>query len=162
VPQNFQPSNHYTLSVFMGKMGNGYFASDGFTFIKADHLAVDALTVPESGGTVNFYLFGSSGNAMRNYILLGGVSGTVPGTTLPGGLATLPLNWDVFTGIVISLANTPLFANFMGTLDAAGEASAALVLPPVSGVAGITMYYAYALNAPWDFASNAVSIEIVP
>jgi hypothetical protein len=161
VPQNFQPSNNYTLAVFMGSMGNGYFVSDGFTFIKADHLAADALTVPEAGGTVNFYLFGGSGNALRDYILMGSVSGMVPGTSLPGGLATLPLNWDDFTGNVISLANTPIFANFMGTLDAAGEASAALVLPPVSGVAGITMYYAYALNAPWDFASNPVSIEIV-
>jgi hypothetical protein len=33
-------------------------------------------------------------------------------------------------------------------------------LPPVA--VGITMHFAYALNGPWDFASNPVGVEIVP
>jgi hypothetical protein len=33
-------------------------------------------------------------------------------------------------------------------------------MPP--GMAGVTLSFAYALNNPWDFASNPVGIEIVP
>ena len=96
------------------------------------------------------------------YLMLGSVSGTSPGTVLPGGV-TLPLNWDVFTNLVLDLANTPLFPDFLGTLDGAGRGNAQIFtapLPPSS--AGTTMYFAYALNKPWDFASNAVMVGIVP
>jgi hypothetical protein len=29
-------------------------------------------------------------------------------------------------------------------------------------MAGADLYFAYALNGPWDFVSNPVKIEIVP
>ena len=45
----------------------------------------------------------------------------------------------------------------------AGGGSATFdTLAPIPGAAGINLYFAYALNAPWDFASNAVVIAIVP
>jgi hypothetical protein len=90
------------------------------------------------------------------------VSGTDPGTPLPGGITTLPLNWDVFTDFVIALINTPVFLNFLGTLDVTGCAAAQMNAPPIPGFSGVTMHYAYALNNPWDFVSNPVAIEIVP
>jgi hypothetical protein len=49
----------------------------------------------------------------------------------------------------------------MGQLDSQGSATAQLNLPPVPGFAGVTMYFAYALNGPWDFVSNPVPITIV-
>jgi hypothetical protein len=113
------------------------------------------------GGSVALYLSAGWDNGNRNYILLGSVTGTDPGTPLPGGLVTLPLNWDVFTDFVISLINTPVFLNFMGTLDATGSATAQLNAPPVPGFAGVTMHYAYALNQPWNFVSNPIAVEIV-
>ena len=61
-------------------------------------------------------------NPNRNYLVLSGVTGTVPGTLLPKGLATLPLNWDVFTDIVLGMVNTPAFDAFMGKLDGQGNA----------------------------------------
>jgi hypothetical protein len=126
-------------------------------------LHVDVTEISEvSGGTANFSLFAGQANANRNYILLGSVSGMQPGTPLPGGLVTLPLNWDIFTDFVLLLINSPLFLDFMGTLDGLGQGTAQINTPPIPGFAGTTMYYAYALNQPWDFASNPIVIEIVP
>jgi hypothetical protein len=127
------------------------------------NLQVDAFRISENiGGSVNFLLLSGIENINRNYILLGSVSGTDPGTPLPGGLVAIPLSWDFFTEFVISLINTSVFSNFLSTLDALGTATAQLSAPPVPGFAGVTMHYAYALNNPWDFASNPVAIEIVP
>ncbi|MHC4944138.1 MAG: M28 family metallopeptidase [Planctomycetota bacterium] len=124
-------------------------------------LFTDTCIIPESGGTANFTLDAGSHNAGRDYILVGSVTGTEPGTPLPGGHVTLPLNWDWFTDFVIALINTPVFLNFLGTLDTSGTATAQLNAPPAPGFAGITMHYAYALNNPWDFVSNPVAIEVV-
>ena len=136
--------------------------ADEVAFTEPAFLSADADTVPEAGGTVNFHLCGYGDHAGRNYLLLGSVSGTDPGTPLPGGQAVLPLNWDTFTNVVLSLLNSSIFSGFMGTLDGTGYAAASLNLPPVPGMAGITLYFAYALNGPWNFASNPVSVEIVP
>ena len=116
------------------------------------------------GGVIRFILNAETDNANRNYLLLGGLTGTDPGIPLPGGKATLPLNWDLFTNLAISLINTPAFSNFMGKLDGTGSATATFdTLGPLpSGSAGLTLYFAYALNSPWDFASNPINIEVLP
>ena len=125
-------------------------------------LQADAFAIPEKvGGTANFLLLAGAKNADRTYLLLGSISGTVKGIPLPGGKATLPLNYDIFTTMTILYANTQLFLDFMGTLDAMGSGAAQMNLGPVPGFAPLTMYFAYALNKPWDFASNPVGIEIV-
>jgi hypothetical protein len=116
------------------------------------------------GGTVTFDLDAGSAKADRKYLLLAGVSGTEPGYLLPGGTTTLPLNWDFFTDIVLSLKNTSLFADFLGTLDSQGQATATLdtlgPLPPVA--VGAALYFAYCLDYPWEFASNPLAVEIQP
>jgi hypothetical protein len=44
-----------------------------------------------------------------------------------------------------------------------GHAEAQLWVPGLNPVwIGETMYYAYTLYSPFDFVSNAVSIEVVP
>ena len=162
VPGTFPASDDYLFRICMGDMGNGYYSADGFTFSKKDYLSAGPTTIPEAGGAVDFDLWAGPNNGSRNYLLLGSVTGTSPGTTLPGGMATLPLNWDAFTGLVVTYANTPIFKDFMGVLDSNGAASAKLSLGPVPGFAGTLLYFAYAMNMPWDFASNPVQIEIVP
>jgi hypothetical protein len=73
------------------------------------------------------------------------------------------LNWDGFTNLVLSLLNSPTFSHFLDALDVNGQALAQLTAPPLSPThVGLIMYYAYALSAPFDFASNPVVIEVVP
>jgi len=116
-----------------------------------------------SADTVGFYLDAEAVNANRNYLLLASASGTVPGIALPGGLATMPLNWDNVTDLVVMNINSPVFSQFMGTLDANGEATAQLntlgALDPAT--VGMDLYFAFACNGPWDFVSNPVAVEIV-
>jgi len=117
-----------------------------------------------TGGAANFLLMGGTENANRKFLMLGSVSGANPKTPLPGGKAALPIAWDAFTILMMTYMNTPLFNNFMGKLDGVGEGSSAFdVLGPVNPMAiGVTIHFAYALNNPWNFASNYVWIEIAP
>jgi hypothetical protein len=140
---------------------------DGFVakVVVADTLQADTYTLSEQGGTVNFSLNASVGNAGRNYLLLCGISGTDPGYPLPGGTATLPLNWDVFTDVVLSLSNTAFFSDFIGTLDGTGQGTAQLNWPGPSlppGSVGLKLYFAYCLGWPWEYVSNPMEVEIVP
>jgi len=145
--------------------GAGYGDGDAFIAKVAPALHADTETLTEGQeGLVNFSLHTGLVNAGRKYILLGSTEGTVPGLVLPGGMATLPLNWDSFTSTIFYLLNTPMFCDFMGTLDIRGQATALLntlgPMPP--GSAGYSLDFAFALNKPWDFASNPVSVEVLP
>jgi hypothetical protein len=135
------------------------------TWTNPHTIAVDTHTLSESaGGIVNFVLDAGIENANRKYLVLGSATGTFPGTALPGELAILPLNWDPFTDVVLLLVNSPVFMDFMGQLDATGVGAAMLDIPgPLPpGYVGTLLYFGYALNNPWNFASNAEYIEIVP
>ena len=127
-------------------------------------LTANARGIPETtGGTADFMLEAGSDYASRNYLMLSGISGTSPGTPLPGGQVILPLNWDWFTNLSLTLLGSPLFSGFAGTLDGDGAGSAQLAVGPLpAGAAGLTMYFAYCLTGPFDFASNPVDIEILP
>jgi hypothetical protein len=126
-------------------------------------LALKSNTLPEgSGGTINMELRAGTANGDRNYVILGSLSGTEPGSPLPGGYVTLPLNWDAFTDLGLSLVNSPVFTGFMGKLDGNGNTLAQLNAPPLPGFAGVVMYFAFTLNNPFDFVSNAAAIEITP
>jgi hypothetical protein len=134
------------------------------TLVPPEPLTVDIKQIKEStGGVANFTLDAQNTYAGRNYLLMGSVTGTVPGTPLPGGMV-LPLNWDIFTNLGISFVNTPIFDQFMGTLDASGQASAKFdTLGPIPGTAGIKFFFAFLLAPPpgYDFVSNYVEIEVV-
>ncbi|MHC4945191.1 MAG: right-handed parallel beta-helix repeat-containing protein [Planctomycetota bacterium] len=135
-----------------------HYGPHGIPSLKVDAYALHAST----GGKICFELDAGLFNAGRNYLLLGGVSGTNPGTSLPGGLATLPLNWDAFTDVALLMVNTPVFEDFLGTLDGAGRAAAQLNAPQLpSGYVGVEMCFAYCLNDPFDFVSNPIIVEIV-
>jgi hypothetical protein len=102
----------------------------------------------------------------RNYLIYGSVSGTAPGTPLPGGKKSLPINWDQFTNIVADLnyPDSVVFVNFYGLLDAGGNATASFKTQRlVPEMMGLTLSFAYPLEGPpWDFVSNPLNIEVVP
>jgi len=116
-----------------------------------------------SGGKVQFSLHAGIENQYRNYFLLGTLSGTSPGTLLPGGIATLPLNWDPFTDLTLAISNYPCFLGFNGALDSTGMSTATLdtcgSLPTV--MVGMKMHFAFLLCNPFDFVSNATEIRII-
>ncbi len=126
-------------------------------------LASDRPTLSASvGGAVTLSLDAGAQEAGRDYVLFGSASGTAPGLPLPGG-ATLPLNWDLFSDVALSLVNTPVFAAFAGTLDGAGRATATFdTLGPVPVATGLTLHFAYGLRSPWDVASNPVAVRFSP
>lgn len=144
--------------------GGNYDILGQFIAVAPDALNADAEVLSAAtGGQINFALTAGAGNGNRNYLMLGGVTGTDPGTALPGGYATLPVNWDPFTDLVLNLLNSALFANFLGQLDGSGQGAAQLNSPPLPSVAiGVVMHYAYTCNNPYDFASNAVGVRIIP
>jgi hypothetical protein len=110
-----------------------------------------------------FSLQAGVANANRNYLMLGSVSGSVPGLTLPGG-QNLPINWDYYTNLTLIYTNTPFFQNFSGALNANGTAvaTADLTRPPDSALIGLIMTFAFCTMPPpgFDFVSNAWDVEI--
>jgi len=143
-------------------MGTVDMGADEFTgthLLASDIFAFSAA----GGGVVQLTLDAGVAQAGRPYILLGSITGTAPGTPLPGGQAILPLNWDLFTTTMIAFLNTTVFQGFLGTLDNAGMAGGTLdTLGPVPGAQGIVMSFAYALGNPWDLVSNPINVEILP
>ena len=117
-----------------------------------------------TGGSVGFSLQGGPAQAGKGYILAGSMSGTKPGTLLPGGQAVIPINRDFLTNYILANLNTAMFSSFLGNLDSLGNGSATLdTLGPVAPVwAGRTLHFAFAVTGTWDFASNAVTVKIVP
>ena len=132
----------------------------GLTAMNRDRDLISVAT----GGQVNFTLNAGGAHAGRHYLLAGSFSGTSPGFTLPGNLATLPLNLDGLTYLMVGQANSFLFQNFQGTLDAQGRASATLNLGPMpSTVSGFCIHFAYLLyDGALDFTSNALSVKLEP
>jgi parallel beta-helix repeat protein len=110
------------------------------------------------GGTVDFALDARETNGGRTYLVMCSASGYTPGWDL--GQVTVPLNRDAITDLFLSLLNTPLFLEFMGDLDAEGMATPQMNVPELSpGLGDFTLYFAYVLNQPFNFASNHVEIH---
>lgn len=138
--------------------GNGYV----WSFEALGPLSLSNNTIPDStGAVINMTVNAGVAYAGRNYLVLGGLSGTEPGFTLPGG-EILPLNWDPFTDLVMILLNSPIFSNFLGTIQPDGTGTAVLTVPANTGYAGLTLYFAGCLGSPFDFVTNGAAIEIVP
>jgi hypothetical protein len=121
-------------------------------------LTTDTKVIEASiGGTVNFYLDAGKDHAFRNYVIFGSLSGHAPGTPLPGGMTVLPVNWDPFTSLFLSLNLT----GFFGSLNGLGTAWTFLVVNPFPLSQDITITFGFALQGPpWDFASNYVELLI--
>ncbi|MBN2492243.1 MAG: glutaredoxin [Planctomycetes bacterium] len=123
-------------------------------------LGADTRTVSQLGGAVKLGLYAGSQNGYRGYVIGGSLSGTTPGMPMPGNRVTLPLNFDLFTTLVVQNANTPMFSRFLGNLDWQGQATATLNVPAVPGTQGLKLYFAFVLYDRFDFVSNPVVVEI--
>ncbi len=98
------------------------------------------------------------------YLIVWGGSGTSPGFPLSAGL-TLPLNPDSFTALGLDGLNGPVFASFLGLLDAAGEGHATFTMPPLPGfTTGQTHFAAVLLGSTQLFTdvSNPIGLTLVP
>lgn len=94
---------------------------------EADFSASKRIIPYESGGISQLTLQAGPEYANRFYIILSSVSGTWPGFSLSG--VEIPLNLDAWTKVALTLLNTSIMFNFMGQLDALGEATALLNVP---------------------------------
>jgi len=116
-----------------------------------------------AGGTASFGIDAGPTFAGRLHLLLGSLTGSSPATTV-GGI-DIPLVVDAYTLFTLANPIAPPLVGALGALDGGGLGSASLSLPPASdpGLAGLTLHYAYILPLPTlDFASNAVTINLVP
>jgi C1A family cysteine protease len=123
-------------------------------------LWADGYEITASAATViDMSLDAGAANAGRPYLLLGTLSGTSPGFPLPGG-QVLPINWDLFTDLILAVMHTPVFQNFLGNLDGMGTATATLdTLGPINpAIIGATAHFAYTLGSPFDFTSNPIPV----
>jgi len=120
-----------------------------------------------TGGVQNFALDFGPTHAGDTYVLLGSVSGSTPGMQLDG--VALPLVFDGYTDFTLSNNFKPPFAGGVGLLDAGGQGSASLSLPPLGAqLAGKTLYHAFVVVhvtpslIELSAASNAVLLELHP
>jgi len=136
----------------------------------AGHLTINSLwndvtTISRSsGGQVIFDLQPGVGFERGQYFLLGSTSGTTPGVVLPGG-NTLPLNKDDLFDYILKYFNYPTFDDFRGWFDLSGQMVATLNIQPgeIPGSwVGQFMHFSFTTEAPYDFQSNPVVVEIVP
>jgi hypothetical protein len=127
-------------------------------------LAIDRSELSLSaGGTIHFSLNAGPLHANKDYVILGSATHVLPGTPIPGSAVELPLVWDSFTDLMIRLLHTPVFHNFLGVLDTGGSADAMLQTGPITPDAvGITLYFSSALYLNFEWASNPVSLTLVP
>ncbi|MBL9079617.1 MAG: hypothetical protein JNL08_19090 [Planctomycetes bacterium] len=90
-------------------------------------------TVSATAGIAHpLQLRGGATRAGQDYLLALGVTGEAPGFLLDG--VQVPMNFDAFTGLGLTLVNTPILPNSAGVLDAAGNANSGFHLPPAIAV----------------------------
>ncbi len=151
-----------------GGLQFGGWTLDDFRVYSQTPATTAALTTSEAfisqsqGGSAALSIAAGAGKAGRTYVVGLSVTGTAPSTSL--GSAQIPLVFDAATNLGFSLLNTPVFQNFAGVLNGSGAASATLFLPPLNdpALAGLHLYFAAFTIAPVDYATNSVSVLLVP
>lgn len=104
-------------------------------------LTVDTDLVSVAAGPVaNLHIAASANEGGNVYIAALSISGASPGLIVGPGVY-LPMNVDGVTFIGLSLVSSPYLVNFIGNLDATGQADLQLTLPPgvPAGLIGETL-----------------------
>lgn len=119
-----------------------------------------------AGGTQSFKLVAGPERAGWIYLISGSVTGTSPGIPVDG--VVVPLALDAYTlSLLSSFGGLPIPMS-LGFLDADGRATAELIVPAGTDptLAGVVGYHAFLTLNPFlllaDFASNAVTVDLVP
>jgi aminopeptidase N len=125
-------------------------------FFGTDRHEVDTV----AGGQVEYHLDLGATSASRPFGILLGFSGSTPGSTLFG--LHVPVNFDIWTTIALQAANTPVFQNFLGVLDAQGRSRSVLAVPAGAAIvlAGQTITAAALRTDLFDFASRPVTVRL--
>jgi hypothetical protein len=91
---------------------------------------------------------------------VGSISGTKPGVKVENLL--IPLNPDWYTALASIAAIPPIFQGFHGQLDAAGEGTAALILPVLPGAEPFTLDHLFLVYDRLGayMASNPCSLRV--
>ncbi len=135
-------------------------ATDPFRIIVFPTLAADVSSLQAAvGGVQNFDLKAGVPHALDFYWMFGSLSGTAG---VPIGAVTVPLTFDAYFNLTLVNPTASPFTAFLSTLAGDGTASAALTLPPVPTLAGLTANHAYAVFKPTglaSLASNAVELN---
>lgn len=123
----------------------------------------DELSV--TGGRVEFTNIVDSSHAGDTFYLLGSLSGTSPGTLMPGGVV-VPLNFDVLMIGMAVYPNIGVFQNTMGTFDPSAKEVSALDVPPGlidPSLVGFDMDFAHLIlqGGFTTHVSNTVRVSIV-
>lgn len=84
-------------------------------------------SIPATGGTQTWRFTAGAARAGSFYLVVGSLSGTAPGF-VQGGV-TIPLAFDFWTSLSQQSANSAVYLNSLGTLDAAGAGAAGFALP---------------------------------
>ena len=118
----------------------------------------------ELGGVHSLRIHLGAAHAGELYLILGSVTGTVPGTPLAGTL--LPLNVDAWFLFTLTNPDGSVTENTLGLLDANGRADAQLNLPPFPLGLPTTAWHAAVVIDPVTKAvtavTNAVTVDLVP
>jgi len=129
-----------------------------------DSLTLDVATISVSqGGNATFTLHAGPAWGGKDYFILGSISGTSPGTPLPGG-QVIPINWDFATTYLLNLTlqGFPYLQDFYGTLDGGGHSTAVFIGQNLNpSIVGIVVYFAFTTYPKFQFVSNAVSFQFV-
>lgn len=156
-----------------------------------DEADTGAGTVSVAGEAQDLDLAAGPSLAGKSYVILGSVSGTVPGLRLRGG-TILPINPDTYTRLVLASVersrlpplaeswgfrrtdlafarDVGLHQGFAGVLDATGRASATFnptAAPLSTALVGMSLSYAAAIFDPHTGVvldvTNPVSVLLVP
>jgi len=106
-------------------------------------------------------MFDAPALAGASYHVLGSVTGTTPGAVLGGFM--LPLNVDSWLVATLQSPNQGVLQNTLGTIDAAGLATATLQLPPLpAALHGLVLQHCLVAlqGASIAFVSNPVSLSL--
>lgn len=98
-------------------------------------------SLPGTGGAQNFSLDAGVANAGNLYLIAGTASGTRPGFQFQH--LTIPLNADFWFNGSLGAANTTMYMNSFGMLDAQGKATASFNYPNFPALAGLALHHAF-------------------
>jgi hypothetical protein len=118
-----------------------------------------------AGGRIEFTNLVDSSHAGDMFFLLGSLSGTSPGTLMPGGVV-VPLNIDVLMTGMALYPNIGVFQNTMGMFDPSGKEVSALDIPPgliSPALVGLEMDFAHLIlqGGITTEVSNTVRVDII-
>ena len=173
LPSDGEPSHYFGNSVVL-HAGVAYVGADGgpgTAYLFLDPAGVSLWGCPPtlslaSGGTQQLRLGAGADHADEVYLLLGSLSGTVPGT--PVGSVHVPLNVDAYSFFVVAHANQPPYSASLGTLSSSGVALTKLTLAAGTNpsLVGTLLFHAQILFDPLTgaptFASNAAPLTLLP